>query len=99
MARYRSPGLSMALPRRTLEYLQHGAEEGMRNAEPFDAILLDAPCSATGVIRRHPDIKLLRRASDIDEFGAICALFCSAHAGYITGQNILLDGGLFNSSI
>ena len=31
----------------------------------FDAILLDAPCSATGVIRRHPDIKLLRRASDI----------------------------------
>jgi 16S rRNA (cytosine967-C5)-methyltransferase len=32
--------------------------------EPFDGILLDAPCSATGVIRRHPDIKLLRRASD-----------------------------------
>jgi 16S rRNA (cytosine967-C5)-methyltransferase len=32
---------------------------------PFDAILLDAPCSATGVIRRHPDIKLLRRAADI----------------------------------
>lgn len=35
------------------------------NQEPFDAILLDAPCSATGVIRRHPDIKLLRRESDI----------------------------------
>lgn len=32
---------------------------------PFDRILLDAPCSATGIIRRHPDIKLLRRASDI----------------------------------
>ncbi len=32
---------------------------------PFDAILLDAPCSATGVIRRHPDIKLLRRPADI----------------------------------
>jgi 16S rRNA (cytosine967-C5)-methyltransferase len=32
---------------------------------PFDAILLDAPCSATGVIRRHPDIKLLRRPTDI----------------------------------
>jgi 16S rRNA (cytosine967-C5)-methyltransferase len=31
----------------------------------FDRILLDAPCSGTGVIRRHPDIKLLRRASDI----------------------------------
>ena len=31
---------------------------------PFNGILLDAPCSASGVIRRHPDIKLLRRASD-----------------------------------
>jgi 16S rRNA (cytosine967-C5)-methyltransferase len=31
----------------------------------FDRILLDAPCSATGVIRRHPDIKLLRRETDI----------------------------------
>ncbi len=36
------------------------------NGESYDAILLDAPCSATGVIRRHPDIKLLRRAGDID---------------------------------
>ncbi len=32
----------------------------------FDRILLDAPCSATGVIRRHPDIKYHRKASDID---------------------------------
>ena len=32
---------------------------------PFDSILLDAPCSATGVIRRHADIKTLRRAEDI----------------------------------
>lgn len=37
----------------------------------FDAILLDAPCSATGVIRRHPDIKLLRRASDIKTLAAL----------------------------
>lgn len=33
--------------------------------EPFDRILIDAPCSATGVIRRHPDIKLLRKPKDI----------------------------------
>ena len=39
--------------------------EAWWDSEPFDAILLDAPCSATGVIRRHPDIKLLRRAADI----------------------------------
>jgi len=33
--------------------------------KPFDRILLDAPCSGTGVIRRHPDIKWLRRETDI----------------------------------
>lgn len=36
------------------------------DGKPFDRILLDAPCSATGVIRRHPDIKLLRRPEHID---------------------------------
>jgi 16S rRNA (cytosine967-C5)-methyltransferase len=35
------------------------------DGQPFDRILLDAPCSASGVIRRHPDIKLLRREADI----------------------------------
>ena len=35
------------------------------DGQPFDGILLDAPCSASGVIRRHPDIKLLRRETDI----------------------------------
>ena len=38
---------------------------------PFDGILLDAPCSASGVIRRHPDIKLLRRESDLGKLAAI----------------------------
>ena len=33
--------------------------------QPFDRILLDAPCSATGIIRRHPDIKLLRQPDDL----------------------------------
>ncbi|KZN44299.1 16S rRNA (cytosine(967)-C(5))-methyltransferase RsmB [Pseudoalteromonas luteoviolacea] len=41
--------------------------------EQFDRILLDVPCSATGVIRRHPDIKWLRRAADIDELAALQA--------------------------
>lgn len=41
--------------------------------QPFDRILLDAPCSATGVIRRHPDIKWLRRESDIATLSAIQA--------------------------
>lgn len=35
--------------------------------QPFDAILLDAPCTASGIVRRHPDVRWLRRASDIDQ--------------------------------
>jgi len=42
-----------------------GRPETWWDGKPFDRILLDAPCSATGVIRRNPDIKLLRRAEDI----------------------------------
>lgn len=38
--------------------------------EPFDRILIDAPCSGTGVARRHPDIKWLRRESDITALAA-----------------------------
>jgi 16S rRNA (cytosine967-C5)-methyltransferase len=35
------------------------------DGRPFDAILLDAPCSASGIVRRHPDVRWLRRDSDI----------------------------------
>jgi 16S rRNA (cytosine967-C5)-methyltransferase len=38
---------------------------------PFDAILADVPCSASGVVRRHPDIKYLRRESDIRRFARL----------------------------
>ena len=42
-----------------------GAVQSWWDGRPFDRILLDAPCSGTGVIRRHPDIKVLRRAGDV----------------------------------
>jgi len=48
------------------------------DGEPFNAILLDAPCSASGVIRRHPDIKHLRRADDIGELAALQARLLQA---------------------
>lgn len=47
-----------------------GAAPTWWDGEGFDAILLDVPCSGTGVIRRHPDIKLLRRAADIAGFAS-----------------------------
>ncbi|MBE0370039.1 16S rRNA (cytosine(967)-C(5))-methyltransferase RsmB [Pseudoalteromonas aurantia] len=43
------------------------------NSTPYDRILLDVPCSATGVIRRHPDIKWLRRKTDIDDLAELQA--------------------------
>jgi len=43
------------------------------DGQPFDAILLDAPCSASGIVRRHPDIRWLRRAEDIPALARIQA--------------------------
>ena len=40
-----------------------------------------------------------RRYGTRDEFGAMCAFLCSVHAGYIVGQNILLDGGAINATL
>ena len=40
------------------------------DGKPFERVLVDAPCSASGVVRRHPDIKWLRRPSDIAGFAA-----------------------------
>ena len=52
--------------------------KGAWAAAPFDRILLDAPCSATGVIRRHPDIKLLRREKDLAALGRTQAAMLDA---------------------
>ncbi|RYZ10672.1 MAG: 16S rRNA (cytosine(967)-C(5))-methyltransferase RsmB [Comamonadaceae bacterium] len=40
---------------------------------PFDAILLDAPCTASGIARRHPDVRWLRRESDVDQLSYLQA--------------------------
>jgi hypothetical protein len=49
----------------TLRVGDAAAPDGWWDGQAFDAILLDAPCSASGIVRRHPDIRWLRRASDI----------------------------------
>ena len=40
------------------------------DGQPFDGILLDAPCTASGIVRRHPDVRWLRRPTDISRLGA-----------------------------
>ncbi len=68
--------------RQTLERLGLQAEVVVADAarpqtwwqsEAFDAILLDAPCTASGIVRRHPDVPWLRRASDMDQLAALQA--------------------------
>lgn len=48
-----------------------GALDSWWDGQPFQRILLDAPCSATGVIRRHPDIKVLRQPQDVAKLDKI----------------------------
>jgi 16S rRNA (cytosine967-C5)-methyltransferase len=64
--------------------------EGWWDGVPFDRILLDAPCSATGVIRRHPDIKLLRRPADIPELARTQAAILTR--GYACLRHLLGAG-------
>jgi 16S rRNA (cytosine967-C5)-methyltransferase len=70
-----------------------GRPEAWWDGQPFQRILADVPCSASGVVRRHPDIKWLRRESDIAQFAAqqadiLAALWrCLARGGkllYVT---------------
>lgn len=60
------------------------AAQAKREGRPVEAVRQDR-------IARHP----ARRLGTPDEFGRTCAFLCSVHAGYINGQNLLLDGGSF----
>lgn len=64
--------------------------EAWWDGELFDRILLDAPCSATGVIRRHPDIKYLRREDDIAKLAAQQLLILTALWPLLKPDGILI---------
>lgn len=61
---------------------------GWWDGRPFDRVLLDVPCSATGVIRRHPDIKVLRREQDVPALARRQKTLLDA------AWNLLAPGGL-----
>ena len=65
--------LGLASPNIEVKMADASASESWWDGEPFDAILLDAPCSATGIIRRQPDIKWHRKADDIAKLADIQA--------------------------
>ena len=64
--------------------------ESWWNGQPFDRILVDAPCSATGVIRRHPDIKLLRQPEDIHALARIQGRILEAIWPLLAPDGVLL---------
>ena len=64
--------------------------ETWRAPELFDAVLLDAPCSATGTIRRHPDILHLKRADDIARSAVLEARLLARAAGIVKPGGLLV---------
>ena len=76
--------------RATLVAADAGDTAAWWDGRPFDRILLDAPCSATGVIRRHPDIKRHRRAGDVERLCAAQARLLDALWPLLAGDGVLL---------
>ena len=67
-----------------------GLDTGVANAQGIDIATAKAQREATIPARRY---------GTAAEFGATCAFLCSQHAGFIVGQNIILDGGAINATI
>ena len=80
-------GLGAQARVRTADALEPGRWwDGM----PFDAVLLDAPCSATGIVRRQPDVLLHRRPADIDALVALQARLLDGLAATVAPGGVLL---------
>jgi 16S rRNA (cytosine967-C5)-methyltransferase len=62
----------------TLKAADASQTDSWWDGQPFDAILLDAPCSASGIVRRHPDVRWLRRPADIGNLAQIQARLLDA---------------------
>lgn len=62
----------------------------MPEGEPFDAVLLDAPCTATGTIRRHPDILWARRPVDVQRLAATQCRLLAAAARHVRREGALV---------
>jgi 16S rRNA (cytosine967-C5)-methyltransferase len=83
LARVRETLARLRLPGDTGARVEVRAGDARRPADwwdgrPFDAILLDAPCTASGIVRRHPDVRWLRRPSDIAALAATQAQLLAA---------------------
>jgi 3-oxoacyl-[acyl-carrier protein] reductase len=79
----------------TINNLLPGAFDTERLQKGFAAGAAKAGVGVDELAARRRSAIPAQRFGNAAEFGAICAMLCSAHAGYLTGQNILLDGGAY----
>jgi 3-oxoacyl-[acyl-carrier protein] reductase len=79
----------------TINFLLPGSFDTRRLRSSFEAAARRAGTDPEAVRAVRRDAIPAKRFGDPAEFGAACAFLCSAHAGYITGQSLLIDGGAF----
>ena len=83
----------------TINFILPGIFETERFRANIDANAKKKRVSYDAALAEWVDPVPARRIGKPDELGAVCAFLCSAQAGYITGQNILIDGGRFPGAL
>jgi 16S rRNA (cytosine967-C5)-methyltransferase len=79
------------LERLRLEADMHeGSIEDFRDAEGFDAVLLDAPCSSTGTIRRHPDVPFTKTVEEVEKLAGVQERLLRAAADHVRPGGLLV---------
>ena len=86
---------SVAAANVTINFMLPGVFATDRLRTYIDTMAKKKGLSADAALAERVSTVPARRVGQPDEFGATCAFLCSAQAGYITGQNILIDGGAF----
>ena len=79
----------------TINCLLPGSFDTRRLRSSMEAAAVRLGSDLESVQRTRRDAIPAKRFGDPSEFGAACAFLCSAQAGYITGQSLLIDGGAF----
>jgi 16S rRNA (cytosine967-C5)-methyltransferase len=82
--------LGLAGPRVRMQAGDATSPSSWWDGRPFDRILADVPCTASGIVRRHPDVKWLRRASDVASFASVQSAMLDALWGCLAPGGTLL---------
>src|SRR6204780_1349827 len=86
---------SVAASNVTINFMLPGIFDTDRFRSNVESTAKKRGTSYNEALAQNIDSVPARRLGTVDEFGAICAFLCSAQSGYITGQNLLIDGGRF----